>query len=251
MSSHKIMVVEDEEILRLGTTLHLKSFGYEVVGNFSSGEEALEKLLDIKPDVVLMDIELAGNWNGITTAGKIKEKWDVPIIYVSVHADSKTIEHAKSTKPFRYMRKPFNDEELQFTIEMAVKTHKNQKKLLEKIKNYHEIISKIPGLLYRIDTEYNVFLLNDALEKISDYKTDEIKNNGYCFFYSLIVSDDREEILNYLNNNIHSKEPLKLNYRIKNKKGQLKNIREIINPVFENDDLICIEGLILDITGKN
>lgn len=251
MVRHKIMVVEDEEILRLGTTLHLKSFGYEVVGNFSSGEEAIDKLLDIKPDVVLMDIELAGNWDGIKTAGKIKERWDVPIIYVSVHADSKTIDYAKSTKPFRYMRKPFNDEELQFTIEMAVKTHKKEKILLEKIDNYRDIFSKLPGIFYRIDTNHKVILLNDLLEELSGYTDNEIKNEGYCYLYSLIVPDDQKETLESLNNNINSKKPFKLNYRIKTKSDQLKTLQEIINPVFEEDHLMYVEGVILDITKNN
>ena len=90
--SKRILVVEDEEILRVGTTLHLKSFGYDVVGNFQRGEDAVEHVTDLNPDLILMDIKLSGKLDGIETVKQIQKKIDVPVIYLSAYSNDKLIE---------------------------------------------------------------------------------------------------------------------------------------------------------------
>ncbi len=245
----RILVVEDEEILRLGTTLHLKSFGYDVVGNFKSGEDSIKQCTALKPDLILMDIKLAGDIDGIETVRKIQEKLDVPVIYLSVYSDRQTIEQAKTTNPFRYMVKPFKEEELKFTIETAIKLHE-QEKLLKKLEAYEESLCNIQGIIYRWYAgkgggELKFF--NDMLEKMTGYKPDELKKDVH-FLIPLILTDDREKLVNMLNNSI-GKKTFKLNYRIKNKDGKVRQFQETGKLIYEADRKInYVDGVIFDIT---
>ncbi len=251
MPGHRIMVVEDEEILRLGTTLHLTSFGYEVVGSFRSGEEALDHVFELKPDLILMDIELAGKMNGIETTKIIHEKFDVPVIYLSVHRDIDTIELAKSTKAFRYMNKPFHDNELKFTIEMAIESHKKQK-ILNETEIYKNILENISGIVYRAyytgNGSYEITLFNDMIEEMTGYELDKLNVNEPLFLSKLILENNKSDISKEFQNLKDSKKPINLKYQIRTKDGVIKSICEICKPIFDdNGNLRHIDGIINEI----
>ena len=118
-----IMVVEDESIVSKDIQVSLKNLGYGICGSSSSGEDAVEKAKESKPDLILMDIMLKGKLNGIETAHIIKESMDVPIIYITAYADESTLNKAKITEPYGYIIKPFEEIDLQTSIEMALYKH--------------------------------------------------------------------------------------------------------------------------------
>jgi len=249
MSPKRILVVEDEAVLRLGTTLHLKSFGFDVVGNFRSGKEAIKQLADLKPDLILMDIELAGDIDGIETVRQIHEKVDIPVIYLTVYSEVETIERAKSTNPFRYMNKPFNEEELKFTIESAIESHKKDK-LLKSLSIYKEALSNIQGIVYRyFEENHETIFFNDMLEKMTGFKPGELRSDDTHFLMSMILKEDQKKVMNALNDSINLKKPFKVKYGVKNKNGEVKQFYERGIPVFEtNGELICIDGTVFDVT---
>jgi PAS domain S-box-containing protein len=245
------MVVEDEELLSLGTTLHLNSFGYEVLGNFRYGEDALEKVVELNPDLILMDIGLAGDMDGIETTQRIHEKIDVPVIYLSMHADVNTIKKSRSTRAFRYMNKPFNEEELKFTIEMAIESHKNARLLKDAVK-YKSVLENIPAIVYRTYVDENGFpeivLFNDRIKDITGFSLDEINDNEVLFLMPLIIKENKNNISEHIKNSINSKKGFALNYEIKTKKGDIKLIHEKCEPVLCDDGkLKYFDGIITEI----
>ncbi len=129
MSETKILVVEDESITARNIQNQLKGLGYRVPGVASSGEEAIQKAEEMRPDLVLMDIKLKGNMDGIQAAEQIQTSFDIPVIYLTAYADEAILQRAKVTEPYSYILKPFDVRELQTNIEVALYKHKMEEKL--------------------------------------------------------------------------------------------------------------------------
>jgi signal transduction histidine kinase len=120
MSIAAILIVEDENIVALDMKMRLESLGYRVMGVVDSGAAALEFLSASTPDLVLMDIKLKGNVDGIETARLARERLDVPIIFVTAFTDEQTLDRAKLASPYGYIVKPFHERELRIAIELAL-----------------------------------------------------------------------------------------------------------------------------------
>ena len=127
MAKARIMIVEDEWTVAEEIKMVLQSFEYTVTSMSSSGEEAIQNAEKDKPDLVLMDIVLEGEMDGIQAANEIRSRFNIPIIYLTAYADEKILERAKITKPFGYIVKPFINEDLKIAIEIALYRHKDEK----------------------------------------------------------------------------------------------------------------------------
>jgi CheY-like chemotaxis protein len=128
MGTQSILIVEDEAIIARELEVRLRGLGYHVYGIASSGREALDLLGRERVHLVLMDIVLAGDMDGIETAGEIRKHWSVPLIYLTAYTDEATLLRAKLTKPYGYIAKPYTEPELRANIEMAL--HKHQAEAL-------------------------------------------------------------------------------------------------------------------------
>ena len=126
MSKTNILVVEDESIVAKDIQHSLKKLGYTVVGICSNGEDAIKTAEELKPDLVLMDIMLKGDMSGIEAASYIREKFNIPIIYLTAYADESTLSKAKVSEPYGYIIKPFKEIDLHTSIEMAVYKHEKE-----------------------------------------------------------------------------------------------------------------------------
>lgn len=131
MPEGRILIVEDEHIVAMGIKRMLKSLGYTLAGVASSGEDAISKTESTFPDLVLMDIMLKGDMNGIEAAKEIKSLFDVPVVYLTACSESKIVERAWKTGPLGYIVKPFDEKDLQKSIDVALCRHrigKNERK---------------------------------------------------------------------------------------------------------------------------
>lgn len=115
----KILIVEDEMIIAANISLQLTSLGYEVTGIIPRGEEALIQIKQQQPDIVLLDINLKGEIDGIETALIMQEDYNIPIIYLTANADDKNFNRAKATNPYAFISKPFKKLDLQRAIELT------------------------------------------------------------------------------------------------------------------------------------
>lgn len=134
MNPIKILVVEDEVIVAQDIAGRLKKLGYAVTATVSSGEEAIQKARENQPDLVLMDIVLKGDMDGVTAAEKIRSNMNVPTVFLTAYADDKTLQRAKLTDPFGYIIKPFQQNDLRVAIEIALHRHEIETKMRESLK---------------------------------------------------------------------------------------------------------------------
>ncbi len=127
---NRVMIVEDEAIIAMDIKSDLEGMDYIVPCMASSGEEALSKIDECKPDIILMDIKIAGDMDGIETARKINKQHNIPIIYITSYSDEKTLERAMDTRPYSYILKPIRERDLAVEIKMALHSHKMELKLI-------------------------------------------------------------------------------------------------------------------------
>ncbi len=120
MEKARIMIVEDEKLVALAIEKALKGMGYEVPLSLASGEEAVRRVAEAAPDLVLMDIRLEGKMDGIEAADHIKASHHIPVVYLTAYSEKKTLERAKFTEPFGFIVKPIDERTLQATVEMAL-----------------------------------------------------------------------------------------------------------------------------------
>jgi two-component system, response regulator PdtaR len=121
MSGEKILLVEDDDVIARVAEWRLKNLGYTFCGRATTGAEAMELVVNEKPDLVLMDINIKGNIDGIETAKMIKNGFNIPVVYVTSHSDGPTLERAKATRPDGFIVKPFEDQDLRVAIELALR----------------------------------------------------------------------------------------------------------------------------------
>lgn len=126
MAKTNILVVEDESIVAKDIQHSLKKLGYQVVDLCSTGEQAVHVAEEKKPDLVLMDIMLKGEMSGIEAANIIRERYNIPVIFLTAYADESTFSKAKVTEPYGYIIKPFKEIDLHTSIEMALYKHEKE-----------------------------------------------------------------------------------------------------------------------------
>lgn len=119
-SKTKILIVEDEMIIGAKISMQLINLGYEVTGLLAKGEEALVHIKSTKPDIILLDIQLKGDLDGIETAQLMQQEYDIPIIYLTANADEANFNKAKSTRPYAFISKPFKRLDLQRAMELTI-----------------------------------------------------------------------------------------------------------------------------------
>lgn len=120
MDKIKILIVEDEMIIGAKISMQLSTLGYEVTGILSRGEEVAAHVVESKPEIILLDINLKGSLDGIETALQLQKTVEIPIIYLTANSDEATFNRAKSTKPYAFISKPFNQLDLQRAIELTI-----------------------------------------------------------------------------------------------------------------------------------
>ncbi len=123
MSQKKILIVEDESIIAEDISDSLISLGYGISGMVYSGEEAIEAAAKFRPDLILMDVNLQGEMDGITAAAEIRSRFQIPVVYLTAYTDENTLRRVNATKPFGYIVKPFEEKNLHTTIQLALHQH--------------------------------------------------------------------------------------------------------------------------------
>ena len=180
MAKAKILIVEDEAIVAKAIQLSLKSYGYDAAGIASAGLEAIQKTAEMKPDLVLMDIVLKGDMDGIAAAKQIHDRFDIPVVYLTAYTDSETIERAKITEPFGYITKPFDEKQLHTNIEMALYKHKMDKALRQSAQQWQTTFDGIMDAVCLLDNDAKILQCNQSMGKFFSGIPEEFVGQNCC-----------------------------------------------------------------------
>jgi PAS domain S-box-containing protein len=201
LAPRRILIVEDQKIVATDLESAVTSLGYTVVGTASSAEEAIEKAGTLGADLVLMDIRLRGERDGIWAAKIIRERFDRPIVFLTAYADEETISRARSTAPFGYVVKPFNERELHAAIEMALykqeadresegvrarlaEAETRRRTSEEEQRRFRSLIESIRDYaILMLDPHGRILTWSHGAEAIKGYRTEEIVGQHFSRFY--------------------------------------------------------------------
>ncbi|BDZ68426.1 GGDEF domain-containing response regulator [Methanobacterium ferruginis] len=172
MSEVKILIVEDESIVAMDIKHRAEGLGYLVTAITPSGEEALEHVAENTPDLVLMDIVLKGEMDGIEAAQKIRDAYDIPVVYLTAYSDERTLKRAKITEPFGYIIKPFEDRELHSAVEVALYKHQMESKLKESEKWLSTTLESIGDAVIATDKDGKLKFMNPVASQITGWDHD-------------------------------------------------------------------------------
>ncbi len=173
MNKRRILVVEDERLVAKHIENMVRGLGYEVAGVAATGEDAVRTALGTLPDLVLMDIMLRGDMDGIAASEQIWDKAAIPVVYLTAYADEATLERAKVTDPFGYLLKPFEERELYTAIEMALYKHKTDRDLKERERWLSTILTSIGDGVVSTDRDGRVTFINSVAEALIGRKKED------------------------------------------------------------------------------
>ncbi|MBT4286612.1 MAG: PAS domain S-box protein [Deltaproteobacteria bacterium] len=193
MEKTKILIVEDEAIIAMELESQLQSLGHQVASVVDTGKDAIQKIELDRPDLIIMDIRIKGEMNGIETAEIVKNRFGIPVIFSTAYLDEKRIERAKITMPFGYVLKPIQERDLKVTIEMAIYIAEVDKKRQQVenalIKSEFKLAAHIkntPMGVIEFDNEFKIISWNPSAEKIFGYSAEEAIGENT---FDLIVPD--------------------------------------------------------------
>lgn len=229
----KVLIVEDERMIAEDIKHTLNQFNYEVTGIFNKGENAIVDININKPDIILMDIMLEGDINGIETGEIILKKHNIPIIFLTSFADIATVESTKNIAPYGYILKPYEAKELYASIEIALIKHKSEKNLIESKAQFESMFLGNPEPSVYLDNDFMIIDINPRFVDLFGFSLEDIKGKE---INSLIIPKDFEEEAAKLNNDTLSGYVYFDTIRV-NKKGDLLPVSISAAPIVIDSEL--------------
>ncbi len=248
MNEPGILIVEDEIIVALDIQSSLQRTGYHNIRIASDGEQALAMVEEEAPDLILMDILLKGagadSADGVSIAVKIKERRDIPIIYITAYADDTTLQRAKLTQPYGYILKPFEERELRTTIEMALYKHRMENELRRSEERYRRFFEEDLTGDFIADGNGMIVTCNPAFARIFGFSsTEEAIGTGFPLLFPSVT--DWEGFIRSIRENrmlvYHERE-------LRRADGSPVYIVTNATGTFDGGDLVEIRGYIFDET---
>lgn len=186
MDAARILIVEDESIVAKDIQNSLKGMGYEVVGIVASGTDAVLKAAELNPDLILMDVMLRGEMDGIEAAKQIHLKNRIPVIYLTAYTDDNTFGRAKVSEAYGYLLKPFEDRELRTTIEMGLYKHTMERKLRESREWLETTLHCISDAVIATDLDRVIQFINPIAQQLTDWKQSEALGHKLTDVFNLM-----------------------------------------------------------------
>lgn len=239
----RIMVVDDEWLTRLQVNEMLEDLGYEVVGMAETGKEAIEMARDLEPDLILMDVVMPGELDGIDAAKQITSEQGIPIIFISGYGEPELIEKAKTIEPFGYVMKPFDEKEVRAFIEIALHNKGMVDKLKKSEDRYRELVEGTDDIIVRTNSVGTLTYINKSVKNNFGVKPEQLIGMSALSF---VYSEDSEKTEKRIKTCIRNQESgIGFENRIFSPLiGELCHIRWTINTHFdENSKFVGLSAI--------
>jgi PAS domain S-box-containing protein len=189
MLKARIMVVEDERLVALALEQSLKALGHEVVALVTTGEEAVRKAGELEPDLVLMDIRLKGDVDGIEAAVRIHDSFKTPIVFLTAYSDDQTLDRARAARPYGYVLKPFEEKSLKSAVAMALYTASTNAREQRTRERLSRILSDLAEGVIVADTKGNISFLNPRASRLLGWSQEEASGKFFGEVFRLVDHD--------------------------------------------------------------
>lgn len=194
----RVLVVEDEAVIAMDISNQLHDFGYVVVASAYSGAQAISEAQLHRPDIVIMDIVLHGNMDGISAAQAIMTTLHVPVIFLTAYSDTTTLGRAKATGAYSYLIKPFRPDELRACIEVALYKHQLERRLKESEQWFAKTLHCISDGVIATDAEGKIRFMNPVAELLTGFQLDKAEGKEINEIMTLVKQSNRTVIENPL-----------------------------------------------------
>jgi two-component system cell cycle sensor histidine kinase/response regulator CckA len=195
-SKLRVLIVEDEAIVAMDLQQRLERLGHHVVGTASTGDAAIRRAEETQPDVTLMDIRLKGQMDGVAAAAEIDRRFDLPVVFLTAHSDTKTVQRATGAEPFGYVLKPVDDRELEIAIAVAKYRHLSERRMKRMERWLAATLTSIGDGVICMDLNGAVTFMNTVAQRLTGWDLEAAMNRPVQEIMPLIREDDLTEIEN-------------------------------------------------------
>lgn len=247
----KLLIVEDEGVVAWHIQEALENLGHIVVASIASGKKAIEIAAQNQPDLVFMDIRLKGEIDGIEAAQEIRNRFNIPVIYLTAYADDQTLERALATNPLGYLIKPFQEKELQTTLEVALHRHKLELYLKKQKEWFFTTLNSIDNATITTDCQGYINFINPAAVALIGWSEQEVLGKNATEILSFIDGETNQKIESPLFRAIKENITFSLPERclLQTKDGITKPITDTVSPIKNSNGEIIGSVLVFqDIT---
>ncbi|HEX4337559.1 MAG TPA: response regulator [Polyangiaceae bacterium] len=230
-----VLVVEDERVVAKDLQRTLIRLGYRVPVTVASAEDAVRAVAQECPDIVLMDIRIRGDLDGIETARILKKRFDVPVIYLTAYADSETVARAKSTEPLGYLLKPVKLDELRSTVEVALHKHEMERRLRERERWFSTTLRSIGDAVVSTDASGRVTFMNPVAETLTGWSTTEARGRHVSEVVHLVDESTNQRLEDPISSALKSGRIIHVDGSLVAREGHQRAIADSAAPIVDDD----------------
>jgi len=194
MTHARILIVEDDRVVARDIAQQMTRAGHTVIGITARGEDALPLAAATAPDLILMDVRLEGELDGVDTARLLRENFDLPVVFLTAYADEETIRRATITEPFGYVLKPFDDAQLHTVVAMALYKHGAERRLRESEQRYAVTLSSIGDAVIATSRDSRINFINPVAEMLTGWARDEAMGRPLTDVFRVINETTRAPV---------------------------------------------------------
>ena len=249
MEAIRVFVVEDESFIARDVMNSLEQMGYKVTGTAASGADALRMLEQTTPHLVLMDLVLQGDMDGIETAEKVRSRFNIPVIYLTACSDDNVLDRAKLTEPFGYIVKPYEDEELRLAIEMAIYKHQMEDAIRHSREQYRTLLESAGAIPWELNPDTGCFnYMGPQSRTVLGFSPEDISDLGD--FIARVPEEQAKRVREFYLRAYKKDESAEIEYPFTTSTGDQVWLRDTGTLSHTADGGHSLRGFILEITRR-